>query len=207
VTAAIAAHAPAGGVPYRLKVVAKWNCLLGHDDDAEDTVMYISMPPITVIPGPAANTMNEEQVRLGDLFARIRVEQAERVDHVRDFGSAIEFVKIEKVEFIFMPTPMARRVIGAASGSAGARVKLPTDLLKKRCCINIDNTDGFCFIYAAICLGNKTYAQDNSSRSGSALYLQNPRRGGSCPKNFKPTFREIVINEKVVSFDMLEFPP
>ena len=112
-------------------------------------------------------------VRLGDLFHRIRTETEERIDRNLSRGSVAAYENIRHVEFIFLPDALAQRALGVA----GAKVKLPRELLAKQCCINLDNSDGFCFRYAAICLGNKTYEADNSCRTASELYLQNVRKG------------------------------
>ena len=161
VLAMIAARAPAGGVGYRVKVVENWLVKHGHGADAEFSVKHISLPPISVIPGPPANTANAEIVHLGDLFARLRTESEERVEDNENQGSACVYERIRQVRFIIITSAMARRVHGGALGVAGAKVKLPSELSNKHCCVNIDNSDNLCFRYAAICLGNKTYELDN----------------------------------------------
>ena len=152
-----------------------------------------------MIPGPPANTASAEIVHLGDLFERIMTATVERVEHNQGLGSAVVYERIRQVRFIIITSAMARRVHGGALGVAGAKVKLPSELKNKKCCINIDNGDNLCFRYAAICLGNKTYEVDpyHSQRASSALYLQNPRGGGRCPSGWEPVFQEIVINDRV----------
>ena len=108
VVAAIAAHAPAGGVPFRLKVVSKWLVKHGHGADAEFSAHYISNAPLTVIPGAAAGTANDELVHLGDLFHRIRTETEERIDRNLSRGSVAAYENIRQVEFIFLPDPQGQ---------------------------------------------------------------------------------------------------
>ena len=186
----------------RVKVEIIWNVL---NRDGEEHDWHMSLNVIEIVPAPRGMSQVEHFRHLLDkIDERVR-DMMERAK-MRETGTVflgMKFVKLSMIRGkrarLLGPPPAP---VEAAHGSAGAgscKTSVPADLRLRRCCLNIDNKDQYCFRYALTAWRVPSIDRKNAGRANQ--YITNAPAGGPKPRFFVPEFVESGLN-----FDMLEYP-
>ena len=145
--------------------------------------------------------------RITALLQRVRQAALDKIEFAKTQSSGLIFHKIKEIRFAMVPHPrelaLAHRRARAPFpelDDGGCTVKMPKALANKRCCLNIQNKDEFCFRYCLIAWIKGTAGTKNAERP--AQYLRNAPSGrGRRPKDFVPEF-----DDGDLDFSMLAFP-
>ncbi len=104
---------------------------------------------------------------IGELMRLIRARAQDKMEWARERESGFILKSITTIRMLFVPTertvrvsPFAEMLMQEAGGSA---VQLPASLLRKKCCINVQNRDSFCFRYCMIGWGKEFDKVENPS--------------------------------------------
>ena len=92
------------------------------------------------------------------LMQNIRQRALDKLEFATSRGSALEFLRIYEIKFMIVAIARTLRadaftdddIAAELSAHWGCSVKLPYCLINKHACLNIGNTDNFCFRYAVI---------------------------------------------------------
>jgi hypothetical protein len=129
-----------------------------------------------LVPFHLANPSGRIAVRPAELpwrsiMARIKSDVRNRMEYVRNAPSNTRFHRISKMEVHIVPTGGTPALAADGSGAAivlpdrgGTYKELPETLLKKRACINIQNTDYRCFQYCIMNWVSNWYKGRDSQR-------------------------------------------
>ena len=196
------------GQPFQLKVEIGWEARKPIDvESSEIFKYYMSFTAFKVPPFSAVAVGEAYSFPIMPLMQSIRQRALDKLEFATSRGSALEFLRIYEIKFLIVPMTRTLRADGftdddvaaALAATGGCSVKLPPSLINKGACLNIANTDDFCFRYALIAwaLPEPSY-NSNANRPGQ--YITNATVGKK-PKNFVPVFKDVGID-----FSMLVYP-
>ena len=81
----------------------------------------------------------------------------------------------------------------------GQHVHLPMEIERKKCCLNIQNSDYYCFPLCVISWIGGDFKKRHAYRLNQ--YIENPRNGGPEPAGWKPRYKTLE------GFDLTMFSP
>lgn len=184
-----------------------WKAVRTDDPDEEEFDFSLRTTVIELLPA-ARGVDPEEHAREIIRLCTERVK--EKLDSPHMVDTKMKLIRLSKIVFDFVrgrraqllgPPPRASP-LEPAHGSVGRGVApgltLPVEVFKRRCCLNIQNTDEHCFRYVmtAWALG---VPRKNGERVSN--YIMNAPAGGRLPRLFVPVFRDCGLD-----FSMLRFP-
>ena len=140
----------ATGARVQIKLVVTWDIT----KDEEPSTHSMRLVPFHLANPGGRIAVRPAELPWRSIMARIKSDVRNRMEYVRNAPSNTRFHRISKMEVHIVPTGGTPALAADGSGAAivlpnrgGTYKELPETLLKKRACINIQNTDYRCFQY------------------------------------------------------------
>ena len=185
-----------------VNAVMTWATTTATNEEESDYTMNLSLLSVSAV---CSGASAEQHVRV--LLRELAQASKDKMEWAAARSSQVAFVRIKFFrltlvtghrEQLMGPPPPAIPPREVRGGNAHA---LPQDLVNRKCCLNIQNKDDFCFRYCMI-----AWTQDykkgtchNASRPSN--YITNAPANGKFPNFFVPEFIDCQL-----SFHMLTFP-
>jgi len=187
----------------RMKASIGWVVKRSTDPDVElPWGMTLELEDLLAIP---KGTSPEQWVRVA--LKQLARSAQNKMEAAALLSSPVTFVRIasfslslvtgHREQLMGPPAPVQTQAPSQTRG--GKAHALPQELMTKRCCLNIQNRDIYCFAYCMVAWRNGYARGVNGSRPGS--YITNMPACGRLPPAFVPKFAECGL-----TFNMLIFP-
>ncbi len=182
---------------FKVRVSIEWLVRAGDHDGSTSTYAMTFVPFKTA---PESTLGGGSPLRVSELLRTIRRRAQDKMDFVKEHESGLQFERIVKITFAMLPLQRDLRV-NPFMNAGGCYKPLPKGLTAKKCCINIQNSDEYCFKYSLIAWAQESWKHlENPNRPNA--YLTNAPKGGKRKRDFVPVF----VDVPGLDFSMLEFP-